>query len=137
MQKEEEVSLINVNEQTNRIEQQSTQSSTTYLWIKSIIVASMLTVIVLNTAYGITFPKDHPDCYKDVLFTGTAKINNWFQANEYIKNVLLIISSLSLDILALIFATLWTVKGNSWRPVFTLAAYYILRLICLVNIIIN
>ena len=130
MQKEEEISLINVNVESDR--QQPLQNTCSYVSIKSFISCCMLILLILNSAYAITISKDHPTCYKDVLFSSSENVNKWFSNHKEIKNGSLIISSLGLDILAIILAALWTVKGTSWRLIMALILYYSVRIICLV-----
>jgi len=130
--KENEDDPLIINEGNNTVDQ-ITQPRNTYSFIclKSVMVIGFTTFLALNTAYGISFPTEHPTCIKDVIMDGTSSVNTWFQSNPQTKNVLLIISSLSLDIIALIFSAMWTIKGATWRPVFSLILYYVFRIVCL------
>jgi len=128
---EEELSLLQPHEQENNNTNQQLQRSRTFICVKSTICAFALAFIILNTLYQFALPSTIPPCYDDLLFNFTGKINHWFSINQNAKYVCLIISSICLDLLTIIFAIIWTINGQSLRPVFAFISYFLLRLICI------
>jgi|LauGreDrversion4_2_1035121.scaffolds.fasta_scaffold479876_1 hypothetical protein len=135
MHKDEEISLVNVNEQSNSSDHQSNTHNVNtrfFICIKIIVVIIMILIIVLNAIYGVSYPKDHPTCFKDITFKMTNSINFWFASHATMKGFFKIVSSVSMDVLGLTIFAIWSYSGGSWRLVLSLLMYYSLRIFCFV-----
>jgi len=135
MHKDEEISLVNVNEQShsdNNLPNTPNVNTRFFICFKIIVVIFMILIIVINSVYGVSYPKDHPTCFKDITFKLTNSINFWFASNETMKNFFKILSSVSMDVLGLTLFAIWSYSGESWRLILSLIMYYSLRILCFV-----
>lgn len=96
-------------------------------YIRLILSTIAVTTIFVNTIFGFLFPDKHVDCMEDLLFDWTESLNNFFAANVYYKNLLLIIASLSLDLSELYLIFIWIFCGKSYRFCASLSIFYALR----------
>jgi hypothetical protein len=119
-----ENSISNSNENENQNQNQKYDLNFYVRLILSILAMSM---IFLNTIYGFFFPDRVVDCMEDKLFDWTESLNSYFSINIQHKNILLIISSFSLDISELYLIFLWITQGKSYRFCASLSIFYALR----------
>lgn len=91
-----------------------------------IIIAVCLFVF---NKFSVLFPLPQGQCYSDTLFNITKPFNYFFAVNTLYKNVLLVITALFTDILALSTMFLWCFKSKD--PVFIIAGFlfYLVRFI--------
>jgi len=64
---------------------------------------------------------------EDMLFESTKDINSFFATNIEYRNILLITSSLCLDLSLIYILILWVSYGKSYRFLVSLSLFYALR----------
>ena len=124
-QYQEEIKLFSIpflNNENNKIEKKLKIIRGTFLSI-------VLIVLFLNAIYGFALVQVKVDCIEDSTFKLTNHINNYFLKEEYLKNIMILITSLFLDLLVFLFGLFWFFKGQSWRPIIAIFKFYLLRII--------
>lgn len=100
-----------------------------YIIIRSSVVVVLLTGIILNTIYAFVLPHSNIDCVLDNTFIWTSSVNSFFKTESTGKFVLLIVSSLLVDIIFIFSAYTWIAYGRSWRLYMALFLYYTLDIL--------
>jgi len=104
-----------------------------YFFIRSFLVILGVALISLNTVYGFALPHTDIKCLDDKLFTATESVNKYFSDNVTARHILLILSSLCVDISVIYMFAIWCLYGKSWRILISLFGFYTFRGIIQVN----
>jgi hypothetical protein len=99
------------------------------LGIRGCLMIVALVVVVLNTIYGYVLPKTEVECIEDKTFSSTNNINEYFRNDLISTQMLLIISSLSVDLIMILLGVIWIVYGKTWRVFIALLLLYTTKLI--------
>ena len=97
--------------------------------IRFILVSFVITIIFLNAKYGFLIAKNRGDCLFDWFLESTSNFNIFFANNLKYRDILLIASSLCIDIVILMYGYFWCINGKSWRSTLTLSLFYSFRMI--------
>jgi hypothetical protein len=82
---------------------------------------------IINSFTAAILPDKKTDCIYDALHNSTSSINSYFQTHVDERDILLICSSLLIDMLLLSFAFRFSVLGTTWRPIIWLIIFYMTR----------
>jgi len=99
-------------------------------WPRLIISSGTLIFIGANSLTNFAVVNDDPECIVDKLFDFTKGINLYFKENVFGRNILMITVAVLLDLSIFFTSYCWIMYGKTWRPLLSLAMFYILRLIC-------
>ena len=86
-----------------------------------------ITILYFNTVYGFLLPHGEVSCIFDKTFILTKNLNDFFAKNLNYRNLLIIISSLFIDIVIIAFGLCWSIYGRSWRPILAYFLFYAFR----------
>lgn len=120
------------NQDNNQLEppQPLSNQPTNWTLYRGVLISFFVLIIAVNSIFGFFFSHGNVPCIYDFSFEKTAALNQFFADNKAYKNVLLIISSLCLDINLIVMAVMWTFNAKSWRCLVTLLTFYGARGIC-------
>lgn len=93
-------------------------------YVKLGIVVVTIIFLVINAIYAFALPSEGPECMQDLVMDWTTPINNFLNDNEIALNVIEIISSFCIDVIALTGMYFWIFHSKSWRIVVCLAIFY-------------
>lgn len=82
---------------------------------------------IINAFTAVILSDTKTDCMYDALHNSTSSINSYFQNHALERSIMLIISSLLIDILLLTFAIRFATIGTTWRPIVWLVMFYMSR----------
>ncbi len=99
-------------------------------WPRFAISSATLIFIGANSLTNFAVVNDDPVCIVDKLFDISANINTYLKDNVVPRNILMIVVALILDISIFMLSYCWIMYGKNWRPLLTLAMFYLLRVIC-------
>jgi hypothetical protein len=99
-----------------------------YISIRSAVILVGLSGVILNSVFGYALPNTNVECIVDYSMNTTSSLNNYFAENEISKKLLLIFSSLCVDLIMIILGLLWVIHGKSWRVFISLMTFYILKI---------
>lgn len=97
--------------------------------IRSVLVLGALIGVFLNSILGFALPEGNIKCIVDKSHTGTTGVNQSLIENTKLRNALLIVSSLLMDLAFLTRIVIYVWKSKSWRFVGTILMFYFIRLI--------
>ncbi len=109
--------------------QQRDNTRTIFVIVRASVVTLALTGVILNTIFGFVLPNSNVSCIVDYSFSWTSSINTYFMNDRYGKFVLLIFSSLCVDLVMVVLGLIWITFGKSWRVIITLIIFYFFKLI--------
>jgi hypothetical protein len=98
-----------------------------YTFIRGSLITVILTVVMLNSIYGFALPQGNVECILDKSFIYTEGINTYLKHNSYARHLLLIISSLFVDVIITVSFFTWVFYGKSWRLLISLLVFYTFR----------
>ena len=98
-----------------------------WVYIKTLLIVTVLSILALNTIYGFAMPKGEVACIDDKVFTLTSSLNSYFAVHKLQKNIMLITSSLLIDVLIIITALHWIAYSKTWRLPLSLVTFYLFR----------
>jgi hypothetical protein len=110
-------------------QQQRDSTHTTFIIIRATVVLVGLTGVVLNSIFGFVLPNTNVSCIMDYSFEWTASINSFFAKDQYSKFLLLILSSICVDLVMVMLGLFWVMFGKSWRVILSLAIFYFSKFI--------
>lgn len=95
---------------------------------KATFIAVFGTFLILNGIFGIVMPRSPDiDCVDDKLMTLTDSFNSFFANNNAGRHALIIIGSLSVDIVFVLTVLYWVLFGKSWRLMVTYLMFSIVK----------
>jgi hypothetical protein len=97
--------------------------------VRGLVSFAAIFISFSNTFFHAGTITEDPTCIDDKLFTWTENINKYFRDNSDNAKLLLIISSLLLDIQFVAGLILWFFKGKSWKPFVALIFISILKFV--------
>ena len=97
--------------------------------IRSVIVFVALVGTLLNSLFGFALPNQNIKCVQDQTHIATVTVNQTLIDNSTLRDVLLIISSVSLDITLLFKFGLTIFKSKTWRLYISIIGYYLVRIL--------
>lgn len=86
----------------------------------------VLTMEIINNFSGYLLPKNDVDCIEDKLFNVTTGVNNFFSEHLVFKKIVMIFSSLLVDIYVLTSFLNYVLFSKSTKFLFSLVSVYIL-----------
>lgn len=96
--------------------------------VKATFIAVFGTFLILNGIFGIVMPRNpNIDCVDDKLMTLTDSFNSFFANNNAGRHALIIIGSLSVDIVFVFTVLYWVLFGKSWRLMVTYLMFSIVK----------
>lgn len=98
--------------------------------IRLILAIIIVLFLGINSAFNFLIVEDTPLCIKDTIFQITAYLNDYMNKNKDLRNICMILSSITLDAIVLITSYTWIINGKSWRPIMALVLFYSLKFIC-------
>ena len=105
-------------------------SSKLMFFCRSAVALTGLLVCTVNALTGFALPNDNISCMWDALHWATQPANDYFLENMEARNILIISSSLLIDLLLLNFIVRFSLWGNTWRPIMSMMSFYMLRMFC-------
>ena len=60
-----------------------------WVYIKTLLIVTVLSILALNTIYGFAMPKGEVACIDDKVFTLTSSINSYFAVHKLQKNIMI------------------------------------------------
>lgn len=94
---------------------------------RALIITFMVTMSVANAQTGMVLPFHETECLWDGVFDATADMNEFFKENVFYRNVLLILSSLLIDVLMVSSAIRFMFFAKTWRSLLFLVSFYSVR----------
>lgn len=94
---------------------------------KWIIFITIIVATVINTYNGFALPHGEVECFEDYLFNETKALYKFLLINKYLRNTLLITSSLGIDLIVFTGFLYWVWFSDSWRLIISLALFYSFR----------
>ena len=98
-----------------------------FLIFKTSIVTLALGLLILNSVYNIMGHKATTYCLQDRIQDWTEPITLYFENNDASRNILIIISSLMIDINFIALGFIFIFYGNSLRIAILIFTFYIVR----------
>jgi hypothetical protein len=108
-----------------------------FFWIRMALMVSTLIFLFINTLYGFVLPSTTITCIRDLSFELTDGVNKYLNENKTALYVLLISSSICIDLITLIFFTNFICYANSWRIFIAGGTFYGVRAFIQVKQFIN
>jgi hypothetical protein len=87
----------------------------------------MISMSVANAATGMVLPFTETDCIWDGVFQATEGINQFLRVHDLYRNVLLIFSSLLIDILMVSSSLRFMFFAKTWRSLLFILSFYSVR----------
>jgi hypothetical protein len=87
----------------------------------------LVSLLLLNSYTGYLLPIRSPDCVWDAMFVYTEGMNKYLSENSEIKDCMITVSSLLIDILLIDFGIRWILFGTTWRPILFILLFYTSR----------
>lgn len=98
-----------------------------WFWLRTMFVLAALSFVIVNAVYGFVMPNTNVDCLLDKTFEVTAGFNKYLQNNVFPRHIIIAISSLCVDFVIVYMSIHWALWGKTWRMIFSLAIFYMLR----------
>ena len=117
------------NNSNNEFNQDTQINFNLLFFIRIFLIIFALSLVTLNTVYGFALPQGNLECFEDKLHIFTSDLNSFFLTHISSRNVLLIFSSLCVDISIVTMGVLWLLYGKSWRILVSMVFFYVLRAI--------
>jgi len=100
---------------------------------RALFTFTLAMLAIINSYTAAILPDKKTDCIYDALHNSASSINSYFQTHVHDRDVLLICSSILIDMLLLSFAFRFSIFGTTWRPLIWLIIFYMSR--CVVQVI--
>jgi hypothetical protein len=95
--------------------------------LKLTLIILLLSGIFLNCMYGFGLQDAEVVCLEDKTHILTDSLNKYLHENPLVSDYMTIISSLFIDIMMISICLYWVFYSESWRFLFSLFVFYILR----------
>jgi len=94
---------------------------------KILITVSLYTFLIVNSLHNLVTPDHVPECIKDEMHELTLPINQFLEENRTYKNMLIIISSLMIDVTSFSMTMRFLFFERNYKLPLTILAFYLLR----------
>jgi hypothetical protein len=96
--------------------------------LKGVLIFLILSIVSINCMLGFFgYPNFDVECINDVSHKWTADLNTYLNKNLFVTNLLIISSSLFIDLILVCVSITWTMRSNSWRFIMALLIFYLFR----------
>lgn len=85
--------------------------------------------MIINSLYGLAMPSTKIDCAEDKTFSLMEPVNSFFQSHRIFKIVLMVLSSLSIDVTIVFCLFYWGFYGKSTRYIISMVIFFVVYLI--------
>lgn len=123
------INRAQIHENNNNDDEINRSNRFKYTSIRAAIMFFSFVTILLNVVYGFAMPHSNVNCIMDYTLFYTSGANNYFLQDQFSKFLLLVISSLFVDVIMIILGVIWIVYGKSWRLFVSLITFYIFKII--------
>ena len=97
-----------------------------FIVIRFLLLLVLLVSLFINTINGFALVKNEVICIEDQILYFTEKFNYYLLKHQTIRIILVILTSLLIDIMMISFMILWIIKGKSWHPIISIITYFML-----------